>query len=91
MHHVFWVMFAVMVVYAIMAHPRPIEAPEGSSVEPEPRWPVVGWLALAAAGLGAVIYLTGYVNNTTTMATANTRWPVWAWPDGPFPGRDATR
>ena len=43
MHHVFWVMFGLMVLYAILARPRPAEEPEGSSV-----WPGV---ALARSGM----------------------------------------
>ena len=45
-----------------------------------------GWRA--AAALAVVVYLAGHVNNEKTMATANTRWPVWAWPQEPFPGRN---
>jgi hypothetical protein len=87
MHHVFWVMFGLMLLYAFVTRHEPVELTEGSSALPEPRFAVLGWLAATVATLGIVIFLAGFVNNEKTMATANTRWPVWAWPDGPFPGR----
>jgi hypothetical protein len=49
----------------------------------------LAWVAGTVAALALVVFLAGYVNNDKTMATANTRWPVWAWRDGPFPGRGA--
>ena len=36
MHHVFWVMFGLMVAYAAIARPRPVE--ESAVVDPEPRF-----------------------------------------------------
>jgi hypothetical protein len=87
MHYTFWVMFVLMLLYAFLARPRPVEMAVSSSVKPEPPFTVLGWLLAAVAALVIVVFLAGYVNNEKTMATANTRWPVWAWPDGPFPGR----
>ena len=87
MHHVFWVMFGLMLLYAFFSRPQPVEMAMGSSDVPEPRLAVLGWLAATVAAVGIVIFLASFVNNEKTMATANTRWPVWAWPDGPFPGR----
>ena len=89
LHYVFWAIFALMLLYAFFARPRPVEAAAGSSDEPEARFAALGWLAAAVAAMGIVVLLAGYVNNEKTMQTANTRWPVWAWPDGPFPGRRA--
>ncbi len=89
MHHVFWILFILMVVYVAAARPKPTAEFEQADAEPASPLPPLGWLAAAIAGLGLVIYLAGHVNNDKTMATANTRWPVWAWPDGPFPGRSA--
>ena len=63
----------------------------GIGLKSEPRFPLVRWLAGTAAALVAVIFLAGYVNNDKTMATANTRWPVWSWSEGPFPGAAAKR
>jgi hypothetical protein len=87
MHHVFWVMFGLMLLYAFFSRPQPVVMAEGAIVDLAPGFSVLGWLAAAVAALGIVVFLAGYVNNDQTMATANTRWPVWAWPDGPFPGR----
>jgi hypothetical protein len=87
MHHVFWVLFAFMALYALVARPQPVKKPSDDVDRGEPRFRWERWMAGAAAGLVLVIYLAGYVNNDTTMATANTRWPIWSWSDGPFPGR----
>ena len=53
----------------------------------DPDHPWVKWAAGAIAALAIVVFLTGYVNNDQTMASANTRWPIWVWTQGPFPGR----
>jgi hypothetical protein len=89
MHHTFWGMFLLMVVYAAVARPRPVEMGESTPAEIDPRFPWLRWMAGAVAALACVIFLAGYVNNNKTMATANTRWPVWTWTEGPFPGRGA--
>jgi hypothetical protein len=39
--------------------------------------------------LAVVVFLAGYVNGEQTMKTANARWPLWSWQQGPFPGRAA--
>jgi hypothetical protein len=91
MHHVFWGMLALMLIYAIFARPEPALAPASDldfeQSEPRYAWerPMLG----AAAALALVIFLAGYVNNEKTMKTAGTRWPVWSWSQGPFPGRAA--
>jgi len=89
MHHVFWAMFVLMALYALFARPRPADVPSSSPTESEGRFPLVSWMVGAATALAIVILLASFVNNDTTMATANTRWPVWSWNDGPFPGRPA--
>ena len=92
MHPILCGMFVLMVLYVAISRPArgmSIEvAPEPSSV-PEPRFAWAGWLAGSVVALGGIIALAGLVNGEQTMATANTRWPVWAWPQGPFPGRIA--
>ena len=88
MHHVFWVLFGLMVAYAAIARPRPVEEP--AVVEPEPRFRWEAWIAGAVVCLGLVIYAAGYVNGDRTMTSANTRWPLWTWTQGPFP-RDAAK
>jgi hypothetical protein len=87
MHNVFWVMFGLMALYAAAIRPRPATTPD---TEAEPRSPWAAWIAGTVVALGLVIALAGLVNGEKTMASANTRWPVWAWRDGPFP-RDAAR
>jgi len=87
MHNIFWIIMSLMLLYAALARPRSVELTQGSGSEPEGSRAVPGWLAAAAGALGIVILLAGHVNDEKTMATANTRWPVWAWTDGPFPGR----
>jgi hypothetical protein len=89
MHYTFWVMFILMVLYTIIARPRPVETAQGASLEPEPPLPWVRWVAGTVAALAVVVLLTGYVNNDKTMASANTRWPIWVWTQGPFPGQPA--
>ena len=88
MHHVFWVMFGLMVAYAAIARPRPVD--ESVAVDPEPRFRWEAWIAGAAICLGLVIFAAGYVNGPRTMTSANTRWPHWVWTQGPFP-RDAAK
>jgi hypothetical protein len=87
MHNVFWGMFVSMCVYAIFARPRPVIEVETAHDASEAGFAWARWLAGAIAALALIIFLAGYVNNDRTMATANTRWPVWSWHDGPFPGR----
>jgi hypothetical protein len=89
MHHVFWGMFVLMCLYAILARPHPVVEPEDGDRAPDRRFAWAGWLAGALVGLVLLVLLAGYVNNDKTMATANTRWPRWSWSEGPFPGRGA--
>jgi hypothetical protein len=89
MHHVFWGMFALMVLYALFVRPRPVEASPGDLELSEPRFPWERWIAGAAAAMAIVIILAGRVNDENTMKTAGTRWPQWSWSQGPFPGRAA--
>ena len=43
MHNVFWVMFALMALYAAVARPRPVAEPAGTDAEAEPtRFPLAG-------------------------------------------------
>ncbi|HTM53425.1 MAG TPA: hypothetical protein VL175_05325 [Pirellulales bacterium] len=83
MHHVFWVLFALMVVYAAIARPKPATEPEPAVARPS--LVALGWVASAAVVLALAIYVAGFVNGPRTMTSANTRWPRWAWTEGPFP------
>lgn len=92
MHHVFWIMLGLMMLYAVLARPRPVVEPVpadalGKPTEalPEPRFHWAGLLAAAAVCLALIVYAAGYVNGEKTMTSANTRWPVWVWTQGPLP------
>jgi hypothetical protein len=89
MHHVFWLMMSLMIAYVALVRPRPVIVAEPGGDMVERGFPWAAWLAGAIAALAIVVFLAGHVNNEKTMATANTRWPVWSWSDGPFPGRGA--
>ncbi|WZO98309.1 hypothetical protein EP7_005369 [Isosphaeraceae bacterium EP7] len=91
MHSVFWVLFALMALYAAFARPSEsaVAAPEVDGLEPEAPFAWAAWLGGSLVALTLIILLAGLVNGPTTMATANTRWPVWSWSQGPFPGRVA--
>ncbi len=89
MHHVFWIMMLLMVAYVAFVRPRPVTMPDADGATPEPGVPWARWIAGAIVGLALIIFLAGYVNNDQTMKTATTRWPVWSWRNGPFPGRGA--
>lgn len=89
MHVAFWVLFALMVAYVLVRESTGGHAPATSSPEP---WNAVPWRRYAAGALvGYVLVVLGaaVVNGPETMTSANTRWPIWSWRDGPFPGREA--
>jgi hypothetical protein len=86
MHNVFWVLFALLALYGLLARPRATDQPLPSAEQAEPRVHWLGYLAGAAAVLGFIIFAAGFVNGPKTMQSANTRWPQWVWTEGPFPG-----
>lgn len=80
----FWVLFAFMLGYWVIARPRPLSA------ESSERPLRLGWLVVGTVvALGLIIALAGIINGERTMRSANTRWPIWSWNQGPFPGRVA--
>ena len=86
MHNVFWVLLGLMALYVIgssFLRLRPAAATEASEAEPPVPW--LRWLASTAVALAAIIVVAGFVNGEHTMKSANTRWPLWSWSDGPFP------
>ncbi len=85
MHNVFWILFIAMLAYVAFARPRPATQPDASEIVS--RNIVWRWLAGAAVGLAGIIAAAGLVNGPETMKAANTRWPIWAWTQGPFPGQ----
>jgi hypothetical protein len=44
------------------------------------------WVSLSFATFVLILVGAALVNDEVTMTTANTRFPVWEWNDGPFPG-----
>ena len=89
MHTVFWVMFGLIVLYAVVIRPRPTGVPTPGDPSAEPRFHWLGWMAGGVVALALIVFAAGYVNNETTMQSANTRWPAWSWRDGPFPRVEA--
>jgi hypothetical protein len=89
MHSVFWVLFGGMVAYVVatsFVRPKPIEDPPLPALDTETPVPWIRWLATSAVAFAAIVFLAGFVNGETTMRSANTRWPIWTWTQGPFPG-----
>jgi len=86
MHDVFWMMFALMVLYVAaceIVRPRPAE-PSDRDERPVP-W--IHWSIGTAIAFAAIVFVAGFVNGDETMRSANTRWPQWTWNEGPFPGK----
>jgi hypothetical protein len=88
MHNVFWVLFVVMALYVVMTSVVRPKAMADPSPPADDEFPVpwVRWIATSAVAFAAIVFLAGFVNGEATMRSANTRWPIWAWTQGPFPG-----
>lgn len=84
MHFVFWVMLFFMALYALFASRPPLTEPDEATVKVDVRnalsWTLVVYLV--------VLIVAGFANGELTMTSANTRFPVWAWTEGPFPRGD---
>jgi hypothetical protein len=82
-------LFGGMVVYVVLS---PLFRPQASADEPQTAdvpVPWAKWLGLAVACFAGIVLVAGLVNGEHTMRSANTRWPVWSWSEGPFPGKSA--
>jgi hypothetical protein len=80
----FWGLFLLMLACLAITRPRP-----ATGAARPTRW---GRLAVGtAAALGLAVALASVTNGERTMRSANTRWPVWAWTEGPFPGQGKPR
>jgi len=79
MHFVFWVIFALMVLYALFVK-RP-EVTDTDETADRVNW--VRWALGAVAVYGLIVFFAGFVNGEETMASANTRFPLWSWRDKP--------
>jgi hypothetical protein len=84
MHVVLWVFLALMGLYVAFAGREPDTDPDSETEESH--WP--RWAAVALAGYLIAVIGGSIINGEQTMKSACTRWPVWEWNQGPFPGRD---
>ena len=78
MHFVFWVIFGLMILYTVIAKRRDITDTDETAER-------VRWRRYLAGGLAMyvfIILMAGFINGEKTMASANTRFPVWSWRDG---------
>jgi hypothetical protein len=78
MHFVFWVIYGLMVLYVVFGKRRPVADPD----EVAERVPWGRWIAGTVAVYVLIIVAAGLVNGEETMASANTRFPIWSWRDG---------
>ncbi|MDX9976011.1 MAG: hypothetical protein RBU21_23735 [FCB group bacterium] len=83
MHVVFWVFLGLMALHVFFRTHESDTEPDGETEKSHWR----RWLAIALAGYAITVLAAGMVNGEQTMKSANTRWPLWSWTDGPFPGR----
>lgn len=86
MHSVFWLLFIAMAAYVAYREYKEGHTDECDSDEESDRVPWKPWGATALAGLILVVLCAGLVNGPATMKSACTRWPIWEWNKGPFPG-----
>lgn len=84
MHFVFWILLFFMALYALFASRPPLTEPDEDVERVDVRnalsWTLVVYLV--------VLIVAGFANGELTMSSANTRFPVWAWTEGPFPRGD---
>ncbi len=77
MHFVFWVMFALMLLFALL-YPRSERTLPDEEVER------VAWKKWITGGIAVyivILILSAFVNGEETMKSANTRFPIWSWRD----------
>lgn len=85
-YYLFWFLFLAMLVYLVIARPG-----VRSATVVEVQRPRVGRLAcITAVVFAGVVFVAGSTNGPQTMRLAHTRWPIWSWADGPFPGNPST-
>ncbi|GMW01778.1 MAG: hypothetical protein AMXMBFR84_29150 [Candidatus Hydrogenedentota bacterium] len=85
-NHLYWVIFLAMAGYVTWREMNEGHSDDGDpadTVEPTAWLPILG---IAAAGLVIAILGCALANGSDTMKNAETRWPLWSWRDGPFPG-----
>lgn len=88
MHVVFWVLYALMGAYVIVRWRWAPHSDDSERPEAADRMNYAAWVGFAVAAYVLIVLCASFVNGPTTMKCANTRWPVWSWNDGPFPGTE---
>lgn len=83
MHTVMWWMWAAMVLYACYTLYAPL-APHTAPDETTESLAWRRWVPAAAAAFAFAVFLAGFTNGEKTMQSANTRFPIWSWTEGPF-------
>ena len=83
MHFVLWLLYAALGLTALAIQRRPVLPETGPS--PSEPVPWMRWLGVTSALYVLILLLSSAINGPETMASANTRWPIWEWKDGPFP------
>lgn len=86
MHTVFWLLFVAMAGYVAYREYREGHSDECDGDEESDRVPWKPWTAVALSGFLLVVLFAGFINGPITMKNACTRWPVWSWSEGPYPG-----
>ncbi|MGE3315082.1 MAG: hypothetical protein AB7O26_08180 [Planctomycetaceae bacterium] len=91
MHTVFWWLFGGMVLFTIAFElfwpQREVIVDDATADE----IPWQRWLSFSFATFAMILVIAAFTNNEETMKTANTRFPIWSWTDGPFPGSPEKR
>jgi len=93
MHFVFWVLFALMVLFVVafeVGTRRKADAWERAPVDTDEAVERVPWRRIALTGLAVYLFIlvaAAFTNGEKTMASGNMRWPEWVWRDGPPPER----
>ncbi len=81
MHNVFWLLWGLMVLYALFIPRQPITDPDSVADQVDIR----NALSWAFVVFCFILIGAGFSNGEETMQSANTRFPLWSWRDGPFP------
>lgn len=78
MHFVFWILFTLMAVYTLFDKNKEID----DSDDVYENWDWRKWAAGCCIAFALILVVSHFVNNEKTMASANTRFPIWSWSDG---------
>jgi hypothetical protein len=81
MHNVFWVLWGLMVLYALFI-PRSSIIDTDQVADHVDIRNALSWTFVVYC---FVLMAAGFANGEETMQSANTRWPLWSWREGPFP------